>query len=216
MATAKVLTPLFRADFVSLLKPKKKKPGDENKPDIYEVTMIFDPEVAQTDQFKRMEALIDDALFEKWGNKPPSYFRHPIRPGVQKTRQNPDGFDLDKYPQYAGKIIVAARSYGQKAGIVDANGDIMIDASPNEIYSGMYGRATVVAYGYDNEGGVGVAFGLQHFQKCMDGDPLGGARGTAEGEFEAFAQPAQQGNNSHLLGGAQQQPKSNPLAALGI
>ncbi len=208
----KVTTPLFRADFVSLLDPKKKKPEDEDKSDVWEVTMIFEPEVANTPAFKALERIIQQAIEEKWGNKPPSYIKMPFRKGVAKSQQYPQGYDLSKYPQYEGKIITAARSYSIPPGVCDANLQPILDKS--QIYSGMYGRATVVAYGYDNKGGQGVTFGLQNFQKCMDGEPLGGARVAAEMDFEAFEVPG--GASLDSFGVFNQQPAVNPLASLGI
>ncbi len=192
MATDKIVTPLFRASFIHLLDPNPKQ-LEKKGVTVYEVTMIFEPDADLT----RMKALIEEATVEKWGSKRPSFIKSPFRKGVQKSEQYPNGYDLGKYPEYTGKIITAARSYNVPPGVVDAKRQDILEKK--EIYSGIWGRATVVAYGYDNEGGIGVAFGLQNFQKCMDGEPLGGTRGPAEKDFEEFQQPVGVGSHADML-----------------
>ena len=39
-------------------------------------------------------------------------------------------------------------------------------------------------YPYNTNGNRGIAVGLNHIQKIADGEPLGGARGKAENEFD--------------------------------
>lgn len=188
--TDKVTTPVGRCSFVKLLEPGQNDNGD----DVYEVTFIFDPE----ENFEPMKRIMMQAVEEKWGKNPPRSFKSPFRRGEWQTEDYPQGYDLDKYPDYEGKIIVACRSYKQQPGMVDAQLNPILD--PKEIYSGMWGRATVTAYAYDNKGGKGVSFGLQNFQKVKDGEPLGAGRTKAENDFEAFAAPAS-GTHSDMLAG---------------
>ena len=60
-------------------------------------------------------------------------------------------------------------------GIVDA-----IDTS--EVYSGVYGRASITFYAFNSNGNKGIACGLNNLQKIADGEPLGG-KTRAEDDF---------------------------------
>ena len=80
---------------------------------------------------------------------------------------------------YANAYFLNANST-TKPGIVDANSQPIIDTS--ELYSGIYGRASVNFYAFNSNGNRGVACGLNALQKLRDGEPLGGHI-NAETEF---------------------------------
>ena len=65
-------------------------------------------------------------------------------------------------------------------GIVDADRQPIIDTS--EVYSGVYGRASINFYAFNSNGNKGIACGLNNLQKISDGEPLGG-RSRAEDDF---------------------------------
>jgi hypothetical protein len=65
-------------------------------------------------------------------------------------------------------------------GIVDADRQEIIDHS--EVYSGVYGRASISFYAFNNSGNRGIACGLNNLQKIRDGEPLG-SRVRAEDDF---------------------------------
>ena len=65
-------------------------------------------------------------------------------------------------------------------GIVDAACQPIIDHS--EIYSGVYGRASINLYAFNSNGNKGIACGLNNLQKIKDGDSLGG-KSRAEDDF---------------------------------
>lgn len=65
-------------------------------------------------------------------------------------------------------------------GIVDANRDEIIDRS--EVYSGVYGRASINFYAFNSNGNRGIAVGLNNLQKLSDGESLGG-KSKAEDDF---------------------------------
>ena len=72
-------------------------------------------------------------------------------------------------------------------GIVDAARNPIIEHS--EVYSGVYGRASINFYAFNSNGNRGIACGLNNLQKISDGDPLGGkTRGEDDfaDEDEAF------------------------------
>lgn len=66
-------------------------------------------------------------------------------------------------------------------GIVDADRNPIIDK--NEVYSGVYGRASINFYAFNSNGNKGIACGLNNLQKISDGDPLGG-KSRAEDDFD--------------------------------
>ena len=51
-----------------------------------------------------------------------------------------------------------------------------------EVYSGVYGRASINFYAFNSNGNKGIACGLNNLQKIRDGEPLGG-RSRAEDDF---------------------------------
>jgi len=65
-------------------------------------------------------------------------------------------------------------------GIVDADRQEIIDHS--EVYSGVYGRASISFYAFNSSGNRGIACGLNNLQKIRDGEPLG-SRARAEDDF---------------------------------
>ena len=65
-------------------------------------------------------------------------------------------------------------------GVVDAERQPIISRS--EVYSGVYGRASISFYAFNSNGNKGIACGLNNLQKIRDGEPLGG-RARAEDDF---------------------------------
>lgn len=80
---------------------------------------------------------------------------------------------------YANSYFVNANS-STAPGIVDADRQPIIDTS--EVYSGVYGRASISFYAFNSNGNKGIACGLNNLQKIRDGEPLGG-KSRAEDDF---------------------------------
>ncbi|WP_294906946.1 DUF2815 family protein [uncultured Ruminococcus sp.] len=80
---------------------------------------------------------------------------------------------------YRNAYFVNANS-ATAPGIVDANRQQIIDRS--EVYSGVYGRASINFYAFNSNGNKGIACGLNNLQKIRDGEPLGG-KASAESDF---------------------------------
>lgn len=66
-------------------------------------------------------------------------------------------------------------------GVVDADRQPIVDTS--EVYSGVYGRASITFYAFNSKGNKGIACGLNNLQKITDGEPLGG-KTRAEDDFD--------------------------------
>ena len=65
-------------------------------------------------------------------------------------------------------------------GIVDADRNPILERS--EVYSGVYGSASINLYAFNSNGNKGIACGLNNLQKIRDGEPLGG-KSRAEDDF---------------------------------
>ena len=85
---------------------------------------------------------------------------------------------------YANSYFLNANSTTQP-GIVDANVQPILTRS--EVYSGVYGRASINFYAFNSNGNRGIARGLNNLQKIRDGEPLG-SRTSAEDDFADFAE----------------------------
>lgn len=81
---------------------------------------------------------------------------------------------------YADSYFINANS-GTAPGIVDADCQPILDRS--EVYSGVYGRASINFYAFNSNGNKGIACGLNTLQKIKDGGPLGG-KSRAEDDFD--------------------------------
>ena len=81
---------------------------------------------------------------------------------------------------YAGSYFINANS-ATKPGVVDASCQPILDTS--ELYSGIYGRASINFYAFNTNGNKGVGVGLNNIQKLKDDDRLGAARASAESDF---------------------------------
>ena len=101
---------------------------------------------------------------------PLSAIKNPLRDG---DIERPDD------PAYAGCYFVNANS-ASKPGVVDADRQPIIERS--EVYSGVYGRASINFYAYNVNGSKGIACGLNNLQKIKDGESLGG-KASAEADF---------------------------------
>ena len=82
-------------------------------------------------------------------------------------------------PAYANAYFMNANS-NTAPGIVAADRQVILDHS--EVYSGVYGRASVNFYAFNSNGNKGIACSLNNLQKIRDGEHLGG-KSSAEEDF---------------------------------
>lgn len=82
-------------------------------------------------------------------------------------------------PAYAGAYFVNANNQ-TAPGIVDADRQPILER--REVYSGVYGRASISFYAFNSSGNRGIACSLNNLQKIRDGEPLGG-HSRAEDDF---------------------------------
>lgn len=103
---------------------------------------------------------------------------------VLKTPLRDGDLERPDDPAYANSYFVNANS-ATAPGIVDADRQVIIDRS--EVYSGVYGRASINFYAFNSNGNKGIACGLNNLQKIRDGEPLGG-KSRAEDDFATEAE----------------------------
>lgn len=80
---------------------------------------------------------------------------------------------------YAGYMFINANNM-QAPGIVDADRQPILER--REVYSGIFGRASISFYAFNSNGNKGIACSLNNLQKLRDGTPLGG-HSRAEDDF---------------------------------
>lgn len=80
---------------------------------------------------------------------------------------------------YANAYFINANS-ASAPGVVDLDRNPILSRS--EVYSGVYGRASINFYAFNSNGNKGIACGLNNLQKVRDGEPLGG-KASAESDF---------------------------------
>ena len=97
--------------------------------------------------------------------------KNPLRDGDKERKGD---------PTYAGCMFINANS-SVAPGIVDADRQPIMERS--EVYSGVYGRASITFYAFNSNGNRGIACGLNNLQKIRDGEPLG-SRSRAEDDFD--------------------------------
>ena len=101
-----------------------------------------------------------------------------IRAAIEAAYRDGDTERPDD-PAYANAYFVNANS-ATAPGVVDAACNPILTRS--EVYSGVYGRASISFYAFNSNGNRGIACGLNNLQKIRDGEPLG-SRASAESDF---------------------------------
>lgn len=113
----------------------------------------------------------ESKLKENGRSVPPlSSIKTPLRDG---DMERPDD------EAYKNSYFINANS-AAAPGIVDADRNVILERS--EVYSGVYGRASINLYAFNSNGNKGIACGLNNLQKIRDGEPLGG-KSRAEDDF---------------------------------
>ena len=96
-----------------------------------------------------------------------------------KTPLRDGDIDRPDDPAYENAFFINANS-ATAPGIVDADCNPVLNRS--DVYSGVYGRASITFYAFNSNGNRGIACGLQNLQLIREGEPLGG-KASAESDF---------------------------------
>lgn len=169
----KVITgPDTRWSFANVWEPKSINGGTPK----YSVSLIVPKSDVKT--VTKIKAAIEAAYHEgeaklKGSGKsvpPLAAIKNPLRDG---DIERPDD------SAYANAYFINANATSAP-GIVDADRNPILSRS--EVYSGVYGRASISFYAFNSNGNKGIACGLNNLQKVRDGEPLGG-KTSAESDF---------------------------------
>lgn len=128
---------------------------------------------------KKIEAAIQ-AAYEEGESKLKGSSKSVPSLKVLKTPLRDGDLERPDDAAYADSYFINANS-ASAPGIVDADRQPILERS--EVYSGVYGRASINFYAFNSNGNKGIACGLNNLQKIADGEPLGG-KSRAEDDFE--------------------------------
>jgi hypothetical protein len=170
MAT-KVITSRVRMSFLNWFAPRK---NEMNGKDEYSAEILIPK--SDTDTVNAIKAAMKEAIVTKFGDKIPPGLRNPLKDGDTATKA--DGSPVADY--YKGHFFLRTKST-EKPGVLGPDGNELRDAS--EFVSGDYGRASMVAFAYDQVANKGVSFYLQNLMLTDRGEAFGGGRASASDDF---------------------------------
>ena len=155
-----IITPIFRADWVFLLKPTKDRIEEGiTKPGYYSIDMVF-PAYAD---FTILKKAMQEKLTEKFGSKMQSpefvaKLRIPLKDQAEKLDK-----DGNMRPGYVKgqKVITSTAKKEYKPGLVDMNGNDIVE--PKDFFTGVWAIASLSPFAFDNKT-KGVSLGLRHVQ----------------------------------------------------
>lgn len=169
----KVITgPKTRWSYANVWDPKSINGGAPK----YSVSLIIPK--SDTKTIKKIEAAIQ-AAYEEGESKLKGNGKSVPALKAIKTPLRDGDLERPDDEAYKDSYFINANST-TAPGIVDANREEIIDRS--EVYSGVYGRASINFYAFNSNGNKGIAVGLNNLQKISDGEPLGG-KARAEDDF---------------------------------
>ncbi len=169
----KVITgPKTRWSYANVWEPKSINGGSEK----YSVSLIIPK--SDTVTLDKIHAAIEAAYQEGQAKLKGNGKTVPALAAIKTPLR--DG-DLERPDDEAYKNAYFINANSPNApGIVDADCNRILERS--EVYSGVYGRASITFYAYNANGNKGIAVGLNNLQKISDGEPLG-SRASAEVDF---------------------------------
>ncbi len=160
----KVITgPETRWSYANVWEPKAINGGTPK----YSVSLIIKKTDPCVEKIRAaIQAAYDEGQTKLKGNSrtvpPLAALKTPLRDG---DLERPDD------PAYAGAYFINANNQ-TAPGIVDADRQPILER--REVYSGVYGRASINFYAFNSSGNKGIACSLNNLQKIRDGEPLGG------------------------------------------
>lgn len=169
----KVITgPDTRWSYANIWEPKSINGGIPK----YSVSLIIPKSDAKT--VAKIKAAIEAAYHEGQGKLKGNGKSVPSLAAIKTPLRDGDVERPDD-PAYANAYFINANS-ATAPGIVDADCNPVLTRS--EVYSGVYGRASINLYAFNSNGNKGIACGLNNLQLIRAGEPLGG-KASAESDF---------------------------------
>ena len=162
-----------RWSYVNAWEPKSINDGAPK----YSVSLIIPK--SDTKTIEKIQAAIQAAYDEGQGKLKGNGKSVPAL-SVLKTPLRDGDAERPDEEAYADSYFINANS-GTAPGIVDADRQPILERS--EVYSGVYGRASINFYAFNSNGNKGIACGLNNLQKIKDGEPLCG-KSRVEDDFD--------------------------------
>ena len=165
----KVLTNKVLFSYANLLEPRAQNEGAEP---VYSACLIIPKSDTETIEAIKtaIKNAVDNNVARLGGKK--TGLHNPLRDG---------DVDREGNELYKNCYFINAKSK-YKPQVFDRTGKNHLD-SPEDVYSGMYGRAYLNFFVYAQSGNRGVSCGLGNVQKMEDGQRLGGSSG---GTFDSI------------------------------
>lgn len=171
--TTKVITGVnTRWSYANVWQPKSINGGTPK----YSVSLIIPK--TDTDTVNKVKSAIQ-AAYDEGESKLKGSGKSVPSLSVIKTPLRDGDLERPDDEAYKNAYFINANS-STAPGVVDADRQPIIDTS--EVYSGVYGRASINFYAFNSNGNKGIACGLNNLQKIKDGEPLGG-KSRAEDDF---------------------------------
>ena len=169
----KVITgPDTRWSYANIWEPKSINGGAPK----YSVSLIVPK--SDTETVAKVKAAIEAAYHEGEAKLKGNGKTVPLLAAIKNPLRDGD-IERPDDPAYAGAYFINANS-ATAPGVVDADRNPVLIRS--EVYSGVYGRASINFYAFNSNGNKGIACGLNNLQLIHGGEPLGG-KASAEDDF---------------------------------
>lgn len=139
--------------------------GDESQEKKYSLCLLIDKEDKESiDAVKKIvKAAYDKGITEKWDNRKPVDFKHPLKDG-----------EIRETEEFRGKMFFNCNRSQAKGAPACVGRDKQLITDPAEIYSGMWAIVSVDAFPFKASGNKGVGLGLNAVMKVADDNPFGG------------------------------------------
>ena len=177
-----IVTPEARLAFPALFVAAVNK-ADPSKPAKFGATLLF----PKTTDIGALKALMLETATEKWGaealRNPAFKLKNPILDGDVKCAERvADG--KTPWDGYAGCVFIRATTEIQPQ-VFDQECKLIPALQQKRAYAGMYVRAQIHCFAWENSGKKGVSFGIDSIQIIRDGKPFVGLL-DEEGAKKAF------------------------------
>ncbi|MCH4172593.1 MAG: DUF2815 family protein [Lactobacillus sp.] len=173
-----VVTGVVRFSYVHLMEPYAQV-GSGQEPKYQTAILIPKSDTKTLEKIKKAQrAAYEEGKGEKLKGLRFEKVKTTLRDGDEES---------DEHPEYAGNMFmnVSSKSKPTILGTQrDADGSLKEITDGEEIYSGMYGRASLNFFAYNSQGNKGISAGLNNVQKTKDGEVLGGTRTDAQDDFD--------------------------------
>jgi hypothetical protein len=156
----------------------------------YGCTLIFEKKDVKTRTL--LEGQVLGVCKAEWGDKALDMIKNgliksPFLDGAGKEARNKQTGEL--HPGMGSDVYFIRTQANEKFPPAVRWTNPNVQETETTVYSGCYGKALVNIFAWKNdEGGLGVSFGISMFQKHRDGDRLGGGGGPdIDSHYETIA-----------------------------